>query len=228
MYLDGGEEGGFDGSYMDRVCSEFMKVGSRGISVFFSTGDNGVAGNGERSCNNGFYPVWPATCPWITAVGGTQFNGTDEVVANFYRLNKNVQSPGGGYSNHFAAPDYNKDVTTAYANSLDSSYDGYYNPNGRGYPDVSLVSVNYQTYVNGKVLSALGTSASSPAWAALVGVLNDYRKSKGESNLGFINPLLYSAKGKAALRDITEGNNFGCGTDGYYGMSFYSIPRIFY
>lgn len=81
------------------------------------------------------------------------------------------------------------------------------------------MSVGYSTYVDGKVLGALGTSASAPAIGALVGVLNDYRKSKGQSTLGFINPLLYSANVSAAIRDVTSGNNFGCGTNGYYASS---------
>lgn len=67
-----GEEQNFDGSYMDRVCNEFMKAGSQGISIFFATGDYGVAGIGESSCSQGFFANWPPSCPWVTAVGGTQ------------------------------------------------------------------------------------------------------------------------------------------------------------
>ncbi|OAQ95772.1 hypothetical protein LLEC1_00392, partial [Akanthomyces lecanii] len=37
----GGEEDGTDPNYMDRICNEFMKAGSRGVSIFFSSGDNG-------------------------------------------------------------------------------------------------------------------------------------------------------------------------------------------
>ncbi|OAA74834.1 family S53 protease-like protein [Akanthomyces lecanii RCEF 1005] len=208
-----GEEQGFDGSYMDRVCNEFMKAGSQGISVFFSTGDYGVGGIGESSCSQGFYANWPPSCPWVTAIGGTQFdNNNNEVVADF---SPQITSPGGGYSNHFSAPDYNKDVTSAYANSLDSSFNGYFNPSGRGYPDISLVSKNYQVIVNGQTLFARGTSASSPSWAALVSVLNDYRQSEGKPNLGFINPLLYSQNASAAIRDVTSGNNYGCDSNGY-------------
>lgn len=204
---------------MDRICNEFMKVGSRGSSLFFSSGDNGVGGNGHgASCNSGFYALWPASCPWVTAVGGTWFTNNGESVANFNYFNNAVTSPGGGYSWHFGAPAYNSNVTAAYANTLDSSYNGYYNPRGRGYPDISLVAVEYQTYVNGQLGGYLGTSASSPAVAALVGVLNDYRRSQGRSTLGFINPLLYSAKAQNAIRDVTYGNNFGCNTQGFYGM----------
>ncbi|OAA56464.1 family S53 protease-like protein [Cordyceps fumosorosea ARSEF 2679] len=213
----GGEENGFDGDYMDRVCNEFMKAGSLGITLTLSTGDHGVAANGETSCyNNGFYAMWPASCPYVTAVGGTQFGSSGEVVANFQTLNKKYTSPGGGYSWHFSAPDYSKNVTTAYANSLDSSYNGYLNTGGRGYPDISLVSVNFETYINGQLYHMFGTSASSPSVAAFIGVLNDYRNSTGKSTLGFINPLLYSSTAATAIRDITSGNNFGCGLNGFY------------
>lgn len=209
----GGEESYFSGSYMDRVCNDFMKAGSRGISVFFSAGDYGVGGNGEKSCPNGYIPLWPALCPWSTAVGGTQFESDgSETVAQYTRING---SGGGGFSNHFPTPDYQAADVAAYVKSDSAADKQNYNTKGRGYPDISLVSQNFQVVVNGQTLSVLGTSASSPSWAALVSVLNDYRKSQGKPNLGFINPLLYSDKGKTGLRDVTQGNNPGCGMQGY-------------
>lgn len=58
---------------MDRVCNEFMKAGAQGISVLFSTGDYGVSGiNANNDCSNGFYATWPPSCPYVTAVGGTE------------------------------------------------------------------------------------------------------------------------------------------------------------
>lgn len=212
----GGEERGSDFSYFDRACNEFAKVGAKGISVFFSSGDNGVAGNGEQSCANGYYGTWPASCPYVTTIGGTEFDSSGrEVVADFAQYTGGkATAPGGGYSEHFAAPDYNRNVTVAYANSLSSSQKSKVYANNRGYPDLSLVSTNFQVNVGGSTESVLGTSASSPSVAALFGILNDYRQSKGQPNLGFLNPLLYSAKIKPALRDVTVGGNKGCGTAG--------------
>ncbi|KAM3430033.1 hypothetical protein NHJ13734_007916 [Beauveria thailandica] len=211
----GGEEDGVDAGYLDRICNEFMKAGSRGVSIFFSSGDDGVGGNGESSCQNGYYPTWPASCPYVTTVGGTEFDSSGrEVVANFQQYSPQITSPGGGYSNHFPAPSYNKNVTTAYASSLSAAQQQRLNASGRGYPDISLVSVKFQINVNGKVEQVVGTSASSPSVAGLVGLLNDYRKSQGKSTLGFINPLLYSGKVNTALRDVTSGANFGCDSAG--------------
>lgn len=212
----GGEEDGVSSDYLDRVCNEFMKVGSQGISVFFSSGDNGVGGNGEPSCSNGFYPTWPASCPYVTTIGGTDFDSTGkEVVADFSKYSK-ATSPGGGYSNHFSAPSYNKAVTTAYANGLPASTKSKVtNPSGRGYPDLALVAVNYPIVAGSSNSAVLGTSASSPATAALFGLINDYRNSQGKPNLGFLNPTIYSSKVAPALRDITSGNNKGCDSSGF-------------
>lgn len=199
---------------MDRVCNDFMKAGARGISIFFSAGDYGVGGNGNNCQNNGgkYLALWPATCPWSTAVGGTQFVSGKEVVAQYSSISG---SGGGGFSYHFTTPSYQQSDVTAYEKFSGSRVSGAYNPQGRGYPDVSLVSEVFEIIVNGKQLGVLGTSASSPTWAALVSVLNDYRQSKGSPNLGFINPLLYSANGRKALRDVTSGNNPGCGFHGW-------------
>ncbi|KAJ6783209.1 hypothetical protein PWT90_01249 [Aphanocladium album] len=212
----GDTESNYDGAYMDRVCNEFMKAGSRGISVLFSSGDSGVGGNKESSCANGLYGLFPAACPYVTAVGGTDvINGVERVV-DFGRYNKRLTSAGGGYSTHFAAPDYNANVTAAYAQTVDSTTQQQFNAGNRGFPDIALVSALFPTIVNGGVVSLLGTSASSPAIAGMFSLLNDYRKSKGKSTLGFLNPLLYSGTVDEALRDVTEGNNYGCDSNGFY------------
>jgi len=68
-----------------------------------------------------------------------------------------------------------------------------------------------------------GTSASCPAFAAIIALLNDVRLSNNLSPLGFLNPLLYS-KGIGGLNDITVGHNSGCGTRGFnVSLSFIYI-----
>lgn len=178
-----------------------------------SSGDDGVAGTGMASCSGGFVAQFPAACPWITSVGGTEFDNNVESVAQF-----TSGSSGGGFSSHFAVPDYQSADTAAYISALNGEYNGMYNGSNRGFPDISLVSKNFQTIINGATASIYGTSASAPSWAALVSVLNDYRSSKGEANLGFLNPLLYGS-GRSALRDVTQGSNKGCDSAGFPAMS---------
>jgi len=57
--------------------------------------------------------------------------------------------------------------------------------------------------------------------AGIFSLLNDYRLSKGQASLGFINPLIY--KSGYAFNDITSGYNPACGTIGKY---FYLIDHI--
>lgn len=51
-YGDGEEN--YSNNYLNSLCNEFMKAGSQGISVLFSSGDSGVGGNGETDCSNGY------------------------------------------------------------------------------------------------------------------------------------------------------------------------------
>lgn len=216
---DGDTESNFDSSYLDRICNEFMKAGSLGISIFFSSGDSGVGGNKEPSCSNGFYALFPSSCPYVTSIGGTEITNGQEIVADFGRYNNKVTSAGGGYSRYFPAPDYNAKVTAAYAQSLSPDVQQQFNASMRGYPDLSLISELFPTEINGAVSNLLGTSASSPSVAGLISVLNDYRHSENKPVLGFLNPLLYSGSVDAALRDITQGNNYGCDSNGFYAAT---------
>ena len=210
----GDEEPNFSDNYLDSLCNEFMKAGSLGISVFFSSGDSGVGGNDESSCPNGYIPIFPASCPYVTAVGATQFANGGEKVAVFAEPGQPTGGSGGGFSNYFTAPSYQTSVTQAYINGLNGVASGQYNANGRGYPDVSLIGLNLDIVISGQTQQIGGTSASSPEWAALISQINDYRISQGSSTLGFLNPALYSAS-SSSFYDITSGSNMGCGTNGF-------------
>lgn len=71
-----------------------------------------------------------------------------------------------------------------------------------------------------------GTSAASPVWAALVGLLNDARLRAKKPTMGFINPWLY-ANGNAFLNDVTKGNARGCdGRNHQTGQGFQNAGII--
>jgi tripeptidyl-peptidase-1 len=72
-----------------------------------------------------FNPAWPASCPWVTAVGGTQVkanmsasNPSAEEVWNEEVLPGFFESGGGGFSNRFPAPDYQKVTVKAFLDGL--------------------------------------------------------------------------------------------------------------
>lgn len=78
----------------------------------------------------------------------------------------------------------------------------------RASPDLAAPGHNYPVVIGGEVANMDGTSASSPAIAALVALLNAEQKRRGEPPLGFLNPWLYQvqAKDPAAFVDVVVGN----------------------
>ena len=72
--------------------------------------------------------------------------------------------------------------------------------------------------VNQGFLSIDGTSASTPTWAAFITAVNDARIAVGKGPVGWAHPALYSDAFADAFHDITEGDNFACGTDAELGF----------
>ncbi|OKL58539.1 Tripeptidyl-peptidase sed4 [Talaromyces atroroseus] len=203
--------------YAIRVCTLIGLTGLRGISVLESSGDLGV-GDGCLS-NDGknttqFEPIFPATCPYVTSVGGTQAV-TPEVAWT---------ASSGGFSNYFPRAWFQEAAIETYLDKYISSetkeyYSQYTNFGGRGFPDISAHSLlpDYAIVYSGVVGPSGGTSAASPTWAGIIALLNDARLAAGKSTLGYLNPFFY-AIGFTALNDITGGGSVGCnGIDGQSG-----------
>ncbi|KAH8114716.1 tripeptidyl peptidase A [Phellopilus nigrolimitatus] len=180
-------------NFAQRVCNGFAQLGARGVSLMFGSGDGGVGDGNPDPATQQFLPGFPASCPFVTTVGGTIF--IPEVAVSF---------SGGGFSDIFARPSYQDAVVQTYLNAL---------PNGT-FADVSALADNFKIFLQGSPVLIGGTSASSPTFAGLVSLLNDARLSNGLAPLGFLNPFIYS-KGQSAFNDITVGNNPGCGTPGF-------------
>jgi len=202
-------------SYATRVCSEFAKLGARGVTLLFSAGDFGPGGVQPNNCtvNDGsnrheFLPAFPSTCPFVTAVGGVTGFQSEQYVTIFPR---GGGSGGGGFSNYFSRPSYQpKDTIDSYLNKVD--YEKYrilpFNKEGRAYPDISFNGRNFSIFFNGSNVRISGTSASAPGLAGFLTLLNDGRLAANKTPIGFLNPLLYSGKLSGdAFRDTTIGSN---------------------
>jgi tripeptidyl-peptidase I len=204
--------------YAKSVCEGFAQLGARGVTLFFSSGDNGVGEDGYCYSNDGrntstFLPAFPASCPYVTTVGGTM-KSNPEVAVYRARPGRPIFSAGGGFSYYFEAPDYQKEAVAKYIkDTVDPlGYDGLFDPNGRGYPDIAGQALNYSTYWNGTLKPISGTSMSSPLVAAVFSLVNDALIAAGKPVLGFLNPWIYE-KGYNALNDILSGSAAGCGTE---------------
>ncbi|QRV73000.1 tripeptidyl-peptidase I [Ceratobasidium sp. AG-Ba] len=208
----GDEEQSVPKEYAKRICGMFAQLGAQGVTFLFSSGDGGV-GDG-RAANSTtcvsvdtkkpmFLPAFPASCPYVTAVGGTHY--VPEVAVGF---------SGGGFSDYFDRPIYQAIDVPLYLKKLGGAYKGLYNPTGRAYPDISAQGSRFRVIVGGTDYSIGGTSASAPTVAGIIALLNDARLAKHLPPLGFLNPLLYTL-GRFGLNDITKGNNPGCNTPGF-------------
>jgi hypothetical protein len=121
-----------------------------------------------------------------------------------------VITTGGGFSTHNPTPPWQKAAVQAYFDGLPSGETptNGYNPNGRGYPDVSMIGVWYQVVVQGELVQLFGTSASSPVFAAMVTLANTARAANSMPPLGFLNPSIYAyGSANPYFNDVTSGNN---------------------
>ena len=145
--------------YAIAVCKLFGQLGARGVSVIFSSGDEGVG----SSCvsNDGkntttFNPGFPASCPFVTSVGGT--TGINPEIGTAFS--------GGGFSNVFQRPSYQELDVDGYLNRIGNNFEGLFQPAGRALPDVSAQSDNFVFFDKGLSARIGGTRyvASSANW----------------------------------------------------------------
>jgi len=189
--------------YSRVVCNMLRNLGLRGVSIVLSSGDDGpgedcISSDGKNTTR--FQPIFPASCPFVTSVGGTRSVDGSERAAEL---------SSGGFSERFPRPEYQDDAIKDYLSKLGSNWEGLYNARGRGFPDVAAQAYNFAVFDKGRITPVSGTSASAPVFAGMIALLNAARIQKGMPPLGFLNPLLYG-KGDLALDDIDEGGSIGC------------------
>jgi subtilase family serine protease len=202
----------------------FQKGVAKGDTFFASSGDNGTLGVAKQHRDAATYPVptagWPASSPYVTAVGGTQlqfgwaWNPTSDIpfladgsfndpyfasTASSSVLNVVWNeswlpaATGGGPSAIYGRPSWQGGVLAGQGNH-------------RLVPDLA-----WNAAVNGGVLVYIsaypnyngppglyvygGTSAASPQVAALTALAEQARTAAHKAPLGNIDPLLYANPG---------------------------------
>eukprot|EP00947_MAST-08B_sp_MAST-8B-sp1_P001085 g1085.t1 len=101
----GENEASYTPEYERRCNLELMKLGLRGVSVLVATGDTGVQGAAQQggappTCAP-FHPIFPASSPYVTSVGATQFSTHVSPICDV----EEVFSMGTGSHMPFACPD---------------------------------------------------------------------------------------------------------------------------
>jgi len=191
----GGPENSWTEQSRNALNTACQDAATMGVSVLAASGDNG-ASDGTTAPTVDF----PAASPYVVGCGGTKLtiSGTSigaEVAWN--ELSANEGATGGGVSEVFALPSYQKSADVPKA------------PNGfvgRGVPDVAGDAdpeTGYSVVVDGQQQVIGGTSAVAPLWAGLLALIN---QALGK-NVGYVNPLLYAASIEPTFHDITSGGN---------------------
>ena len=199
-----------------------IQAAAEGISLFFSSGDDGDETGGDPAAAKSATPDWPASSPFVTAVGGTSIgigqdngrvfelgwqSGTATLKNGTWPSPTYLYGAGGGTSRLFAQPAYQKGVVP---DSLAlGATSGGRSQKMRVVPDVSAIAdpntgmlvgetqqfsdgVYYDEYRIG------GTSLASPIYAGIFALVV---KAAGH-DYGLANPALYAAR--RAAYDVTK------------------------
>ncbi len=228
-------EPNFSSAEIASLSSLFQQANVQGQTVVAATGDSGAADcdystsstTTITSATHGLAVDVPASFPYVTGIGGTEFNegsGTywnttnnssngsaisyiPEIVWNDTVLDGSLAAGGGGVSTLFSKPswqtgtgvpaDGKRDVPDV-SFSASADHDGYLTCSQSSCVNGYRAADNTLTVVG-------GTSAGAPTFAGLVVLINQ----KTNSRQGNVNPKLYAlaASSPDAFHDLTQGDN---------------------
>jgi pseudomonalisin len=213
--------------------SLWQQAAAQGMSVFVSSGDTGSAGCDDPASTTGATQGLGVnglgSTPYNVAVGGTEFSDANaaaywnpfndahyasakgyipEVVWNESAYTtagdvaNNLFGGGGGVSNLYPTPPWQA------GRGVPSADPGTTGGHHRYVPDVSLTAAGHDGYIvvqEGGLALVGGTSASSPSFAGIMAIINQYTGARN----GNPNPKLYAlaAQFPAVFHDTTGGSN---------------------
>jgi len=196
---------------INAINSALQSAAASGITVVVASGDDGA---GNQQSDGHAHVDFPASSPWVLAVGGTKLTANAGAIASETAWNDEGGTrahgggaSGGGVSVFFPRPSWQAAVQAPQALAARQ---------GRAIPDVAAdasTSAGYELFFSGSHQVNGGTAASASLWAGLLALLN---QGLGR-NVGYINPVLYSQLGpEGILRSVTPGGtNGGAGVNGY-------------
>jgi len=139
-------------------------AGHSGITFVASSGDSGPQGGAE----------WPSVSPNVLAVGGTTLN-VDR--SGQYLSESAWIDSSGGFGRYQTEPGYQRSVQgTGRRSTPDVAFDG--DPN----TGVSVYETSFSTG-QGSWVTVGGTSLGTPAWAAIIAIVDQGRGLSGQGSL---------------------------------------------
>ena len=223
-------------TYAQSLQALAQQANAEGITWLAASGDDGAAMCDTKQATHGASVSLEAALPEVTGVGGTMFTGNNSAYWSSQNNGNNssalsyipetvwnestdtdLSASGGGFSTFYTRPAWQVGPGVPAGTA-------------RGVPDVSLTAgVNDDPYAaveEGQLDGYGGTSASTPTFAAIIVLLNEYL---GTNGLGNINPNLYwmAQNTSGVFHDITTGWNGvpcvigtpNCGSTGQFGYN---------
>jgi kumamolisin len=150
-----------------------------------------VSPAGDRMTSSGTaqdQPDFPASSPWVLAVGGTSLVAQQGHIVTETAWRDAQEATGSGVSGHFSRPVWQSRVSTAMTPRGVA---------GRSVPDVVATAWNTMPLlrINGAMSAVGGTSVAAAVWAGLIPLIN---QGLGH-NIGYFNPQLYQSIGPAGV-----------------------------
>jgi subtilase family serine protease len=204
---------GFIKPYEDTI----LQGVAEGIGIYFSSGDNS-----DESLVMGYRTVdWPASSPFVTAVGGTSIGidagNSRALETGWGTFTSSLKSDGswttpswlygagGGVSRLFAEPWYQQGTNLSGVFAAQGH-------SGRAVPDIAAIADPNTGYLIGQTQTFPdgtsryseyrigGTSLSSPIMAGIMALAD---QASGSPH-GFANPAFYAAGGTSAFYDVLD------------------------
>jgi kumamolisin len=203
----------------------FARAVAQGVNIVVGSGDFGAEGCPGDS---GLNADWPASSPYVVAVGGTsiQSGARGDVQETAWA------DSGGGVSGAFEKPTWQRDLPferrafpdVAFNADATSGEPAWIHKNFADGPVENGVVLNGDE--GGEWATMGGTSIAAPQWAGFLALVNEARSKDrakdqvengtdlrdGKAPLGFLNPRIYNLRDdqrESLFHDITQGSNDG-------------------
>jgi kumamolisin len=206
------------------VERQLAATAALGITTVVAAGDSG-----SSSCAHGVPAAqltsadeqqsasWPATSPWVLAVGGTNLTLTPaNTIAASGVWNDTAYPPpyqqaaagGGGVSAFVQRPWWQPAIAAQKSNRMVPDVAAFADPHP-GYVIVCSPAVQGCGPSAGQTLAFVGgTSASAPLIAGMIALWHQRARAIGAPRPGFVPPLLYAlSRRPGTFLDITTGDN---------------------
>jgi kumamolisin len=201
----GGPEDTWSKQGLRGMNQEFKKAVAQGKRVYAAAGDDGAM---DGSPSKTYQVDFPASSIWVTGLGGTSLIGDPATgtITSESVWNRGRGAGGGGISEQFPVPDYQKGL------KLPKNANG--SGPGRGVPDIAFNSdpgTGYRMRAGGEDQITGGTSAAAPLAAGLDARITEALHGSGKQMPTPFNNYIYglALTNPTVFNDVVKGSNKG-------------------